>query len=334
MRILLSWHATLFGFAAFAIGVIHTNYVLSIVIGACILLAAFGMLIFNPDSKFFYFIFALLLIFSLVSMDLGPFSSSTWSSETFGSGLINTPLTKFFFIYLALHITLVNKKNGTYIGFVMLAALIIIAEGSNLILIGTTLSAWSMLIVLFVLLSSLINGKNIFNDTELIYIVLRVSIYAIGMRIIFYMITNLLGYTDYLTFGQRPMVSSLYAISSILLRKKMGLIDFLMAVVNLIPIGKGDLIHLLIVAIILPRMVIVFLPIAVFSMLLYSNELILVKLAELASILDFDNISTLLGVELSSSDAGSIGTRVTELKIIMSSMITYPHSLIFGKINE
>jgi hypothetical protein len=317
-------------FLALFFSILHFHYFLSIAAGVLLLNFVIIALIVNYGPNKNKYLYAMVLIYGLVSMDLGPFSESTWSSAIIGSGFINTPLTKVFLLFLAVHIALISRNLRTYINFVLLLVLIVLAEGINVIFLGTALSTWSMLIVLFILFSYLLNETKVYLDAELVHFVLRVSIYAIGIRISVYLLTNLFGYTDYLSFGQRPVVSSLYVLSSVLLKKKLGLIDFVLVSLNLIPIGKGDLIHLLIVSILLPRMFVVFAPIFGAAILIYSNELIFIKLAELALILGFDDIPALLGVQLSLSDAGSIGTRISELKTIISSMMAYPHSFLFG----
>lgn len=309
---------------------LQLHYALSIVVGGALLCIVVTLVIVSSQAQINKYLYSIVLIYSLVSMDLGPFSRSVWSSETFGSGFINTPLTKFFLLFLVIHAILIRKSLITCAGFVLLSFLVILGEGSNLIFLGTTLSTWSMLMVLFILALNSPNPKNLFIDPGLAHFVLRVSVYAVGLRIFFYLITNLLGYTDYLTFGQRPVISSLYVLSSVLLRKKIGLIDFVFLMVGLIPIGKGDLIHLLIVATLIPRMFLALFPIFVVVTFLFPNELIFIKLVELANILNLENISTLLGVAISSSDAGSVGTRVSEFISILSSIANYPHSIVFG----
>lgn len=313
----------------FLFSVIQLHFFASLIVGAILLSAGFVL------ATIYYFkainvnalfqkLLLLIILFYLVSMDLLPFSPTTWLPSYGGSGYVSTTLTKFVFLFFTIIFFLESKNIYEVITMMVLFCFVIVAEGLNLITLNTVLGVWVTVLILIMLNNSHKLHRILPNFLNP-YILIRVVVWSIGIRVLILIIGNFLDFNDFSTYGQRSIFSALFVVYLYLNKIKATKLDWFFIALNLIPVGKSDVLWLVVVVLIHPMFCLYFLIIFSFYLYNFANPILYIKYFQILSYLgqDVKNV-------ISQTDAGSVGVRVAEFKIIIAKFVEYPRTIFLG----
>ena len=320
---------SLFLLFALAASFINMNYAASIIFGSILLVFGFFSIIVNPKSLLTQRLFYINLVFAFVSMDLPPFSEGDWSAGGSGSGFINTPLTKVFLLYLIIWV-LAKKSSFNSLSLCSLAALlIVIFESLNYYSLGAVSSTWYAILILLVLGLS-IHAANYCNPDDTFFDILKYSVIAIGARSLLFIIGNVAGINDYLTYGQKPIIGWVFIIYCFIANYKMKFYLLALIFLTVIPVGKVEYFYFLLLFVIKPYFFLISLLGLAILLIFGGNIHLLLKLSEILSIFGLDSFVNSIGVLFITADAGSIGVRVGEFLAIMNGFFEKPYSIVMG----
>jgi hypothetical protein len=306
---------------SFFIAFAQLNSQLALIITSIILFASYLSLLikkYNIKNN----ILEIFLILCLVSFDIPPFDNTLWEASQGGSGLIGTPLAKFayLFVFIIISIQLVKNKSISIVS-VSLIILLFIHTIWNYVFFNAIGIFWFVIFILFFIENKKILEKKI--NIDLFYRVVRYSLIAIFFRELYLIALNIFNAQEYLSFGQKPYLSFIYVYLSKCLNKKIGLLGILAVALNLLPVGKSDILWLILIIFLSKSLVIVFTIPFIFYLVYGENNFLLIRLDEILRIISsmsFDN----------NDIATSIGVRISEFSVLMKNSMDSIPSLFFG----